>query len=147
MSLSLPVGQNGASGFASQTGSFENSGQILAGSATAANTAAAQTILTVPAGRTWNGSLTLTLANQAAAGSLVTASINGAGTGVVPAAAVNLLSVIAGTVGTIGGDGTNSNTTGDITVTAPVGNAVTLTVTNSTATTCTSMANANGTLI
>jgi hypothetical protein len=147
MSLSLPIGQNGASGFPSQTGSFENSGQILAGSATASNTVAAQTIITIPAGRTWNGSLAMGASNTATAGTIATATINPAGTGVVPAAAVNLLKVHCSTVGTVASNASANNAIGDITVTAPPGNSVTLTLTNSTATTFASDATASGVLI
>jgi len=120
---------------------------ILAGSATAANTASAQTILTVPAGRIWQGDLSISLTNQATSGSLVSASINTAGTGAIPAPAVNLLTVQAGSVGTVTSDTSNSTTISDVYVAAPAGNAVTLTLTNSTATTCTSAANANGVLL
>lgn len=120
---------------------------ILSGSATAANTAAAQTLLTVPAGRTWEGTITVSLTNQATTGSLVNAQIKTAGTNVTPAAGSVLLTVQAGTVGTVTSDASNFGATGDIYVQAPAGNAVTLTLTNSTATTCTSNASANGVLL
>lgn len=143
MSLSVNVVANGAS----QSGEYNNTGQILCGSATAANTAAAQTILTVPPGRTWQGRLSLTMTNQAATGTLVTANINTAGTNPIPAAAINLLTVQAGTAGTVAGDTTNNGYMDDVLVAAPAANSVTLTLTNSTATTCTSSANAVGVLL
>lgn len=121
--------------------------QILDGSATAANTASAQTILTVPAGRTWKGNLNLVMTNQAATGTLVSAAINTAGTNPTPAAAVNILSVQAGTGGTVAGDVTNTAYIDEVMVVAPAANSVTLTLTNSTATTCTSTANAVGVLL
>jgi len=147
MSLSLGVGQCGDDAHQQQTGGYSGPAQILSGSATAANNGSPQTIITIPAGRTWNGSLAISMTNQATTGTSVSANINAAGAGVVPASTVHLLSVIAGTVGAVAGDATNSNSTGDVTVSAPAANAVTLTLTNTTATTCMSMANANGVLI
>lgn len=120
---------------------------VLSGSATAANTAAAQTIITIPAGRTWYGTVSLVLTNQATTGTLVKATINTAGTGSTPAAATNILTVHAGTVGTVAGLATGSLTSGPFYAVAPAGNSITLTVTNNTATTCTSDAEANGVLL
>lgn len=120
---------------------------IVSGNVTAANTAAAQTLITIPAGRTWYGSVNVTLTNQATTGTLVLASVATAGTGVTPAAATVVLGVQAGSVGTVAGDATNTQGVSNIYVVAPAGNSVTLTLTNSTATTCTSIAQANGQLI
>src|SRR5579863_7431590 len=147
MSLSVGVAQSGDSAHQNQAGGYESPSQILSGSATAANTAAAQTILTVPAGRTWSGSITIAATNTASSGTTATAQINTAGTGAIPANAVNLLKVHCSTVGTVVGLASQNNQVGDVTVAAPIGNAVTLTLTNSTATTFTSDASAVGVLI
>lgn len=122
---------------------------ILSGSATAANTVTTQVILTVPAGRTWFGSLNLALSNTAAAGQAVSANINTVGTNPVPLAAVNLLTVTNATVGaSVAGEVTESAATGsNIYVQAPAGNSITLNLTNTSATTNTSFANANGVLL
>jgi len=124
----------------------QSAANILSGSATAANTAGAQTIITIPATRTWVGTVNVCMTNQAATGSLVTASVATAGTGVTPAAGT-VVAVQAGSVGTVAGDATNTALSGQLYVTAPGGNSVTLTLTNSTATTCTSTAQANGVLL
>lgn len=120
---------------------------ILSGSADAVNTAAAQPIITIPAGRTWYGTVTCSMANLAATGTSVSAAVATAGTGVTPAVGTVLLKVICNTVGTVAGEAANENVSGPLYVVAPSGNAVTLTLTNSTATTCTSTAQANGQLL
>jgi hypothetical protein len=131
---------------AAQSGEYTNPGQILANAVSATNTAAAQTLLTVPAGRTWLGSLALAATNTAAAGATGISTIATAGTGVVPAAGP-LLKVHCSTVGTTAGLASQNNAISDVLVVAPAGNAVTLTLTNSTATTYTSDATAVGVLI
>lgn len=143
MGLSVPVTEWGTS----QLGEYTSPNQILDGSATAANTVAAQTLITVPAGRTWMGAIALSATNTTAGGSTATATINTAGAGVIPAAAVNLLRVHCSTVGTVAGLASQNNEVPDVTIVAPAGNAVTLTLTNSTGTTFTSDATAVGILL
>jgi hypothetical protein len=93
------------------------------------------TLITIPAGRTWVGTIAIqvTCENDAAVATLgsVGASIATAGAGVTPAA-TNLLTVTAyagknaagGTVGTSG----SAQGSIEVTVIAPAGNSVTLTV-------------------
>lgn len=86
--------------------------------------ATATTLITIPAGRTWQGSVAAEASATAAAASAV---ISTAGTGVVPAAG-NLLVVDA--LGAAGGLGdSNANNMANVYVSAPAGNAVTLTAT------------------
>ena len=118
---------------------------VLCGSAAATNSAAAQTIITVPAGRTWYGTVSAFIAATAGT-ALVSATINTAGTNVTPAAAVNLLTVTSDPV-TAAGQTAAGLTTGPFYVIAPVGNSVTLTLTNSSATTNQSTASALGILL
>lgn len=118
---------------------------VLCGSGAATNTVAAQTLITVPAGRTWYGTVSASIGATAGT-ALVSANINTAGTGVTPAAAVNLLTVTSDPV-TAAGDTVNQNLSGPFYVIAPVGNSVSLTLTNSSATTNASTATALGILL
>lgn len=118
---------------------------ILSGSATASNTASAQTIITIPAGRTWYGTVSAEIVQTAGTG-LVSANINTAGAGVTPAAAVNLCTVSATAV-TAAGNVSDQQTSGPFYVVAPGGNSVTLTLTNTSATTNVSHASALGILL
>lgn len=128
---------------------FVSAGNVLSGSATAANTVTTQVIITVPAGRTWYGTLNLSLSNTAAAGGAVTANINTAGTSPTPLAAVNLLTAQNTTVGAaVAGEVVVAVNTGSpIYIIAPGGNSITVNLTNSSATTNTSFATANGILL
>jgi hypothetical protein len=146
MGVSVPVGNQGGT----QDGVLSSiPNQVVTGAATATNTTSPQTIITVPAGRTWVGSITLGATNSATAASNATAKVNTSGTGAIPAAAVNLLTVHCSLVGTTpaGLASQNNATPGDVVVQAPVGNSVTLTLTNSTATTFVSDATAVGVLV
>lgn len=143
----MGLGVNVTPNSTNQRGEYTDPGQILDNSATAANTAAAQTLLTIPAGRTWMGSIALAATNSTAGGSTATASIATAGTNVVPAAATVLLRVHCSTVGTVAGLASQNNEIADVLVSAPAANGVTLTLTNSTATTFTSDATAVGILL
>jgi len=147
MSLSVGVAQLGDSAHSSQAGGYTNPTQILAGSAAAIGTVTPQTIITIPAGQTWSGSISATMTNNATSGTTIEAQINTAGTGVIPSSSVNLLTVMAATVGTVASDTTNSGIISDVVVAAPPGNSVTITLTNSTSTTNRSYANACGVLI
>lgn len=118
---------------------------VLCGSGAATNSTTPQTLITVPAGRTWYGTVSASIAATAGT-AVVSANINTAGTGVTPAAAVNLLTVTSDPV-TAAGDTVNQNTTGPFYVIAPVGNSVTVTLTNTSATTNASTASALGILL
>lgn len=142
MSVSVNVTANGLN----NRGEYTDPGQILVGAATATNVGTAQTLLTIPAGRTWVGSLAISGTNTAAAGATAIATIATAGSGVIPAAGA-LLKVHCSTVGTTAGLAAANNNISDVVVVAPAANSVTLTLTNSTATTFTSDATAVGVLL
>lgn len=98
-------------------------------------TTGAATLLTVAAGRTWVGTVTVSVAGSKAAANtgngLVSALIATAGTGVAPAAAT-VLAVSArvganAATGTVGTQGANFGSM-RMTIVAPAGNAVTLTL-------------------
>ena len=104
---------------------------ILVGRATAD----AATIITIPAGRTWQGSITLSgglSSAAAAAAASATPTVSVAGTGVVPAAGILVgLSLRTGGGVATGTVGTNSQgvvCVPAVTVVAPAGNAVTVTL-------------------
>lgn len=111
---------------------------VLDGTLSQANVGGAttSTLLTVPAGRTWRGEVAMAVAAQCPAASATTAFVdavlNTAGTGVTPAAgAIAQLRAIAGinaAAGTVGTSGHN-NIRVPVTIIAPAGNSVTLTVT------------------
>lgn len=144
MSVSVAVNANGVA----NRGEYTDSGQILDGSVTASNTVAAQTLLTIPAGRTWMGNISLSASATAATAGLYKATVNTAGSNAIPAAAINILTAHMSLVGASpAGLATFSDYVNDVVVVAPAGNAVTLTVTNSTATAMTSDANAVGILL
>ena len=108
---------------------------IIAGKLSTVATTAATTVITIPAGRTWQGSLgaSVSVANNAATltAGQASATFSLAGTGVLPAAgnyfSINALVGAALGTSTIG---ESSNNFGSIplTVTAPVGNSVTIQV-------------------
>lgn len=119
-----------------------DSANILAGTAVAANTVAAQTIITVPAGRTWCGEVVVSIASTAAV--LVAATVDTNGTGVIPAAGtivgrVNIAGLTSG--------GFQAQQGFKVEVVAPAGNTVTLRLVNTSATANTSSATAFGKLI
>lgn len=104
---------------------------ITDGFQTFAATTGATTVVAVPAGRTWNGTITITCACQNAGANAATAQATGvvstAGAGVTPAAgnyircdALAGANVAAGTVG----DSGDNFTSVPFTVVAPAGNPV-----------------------
>jgi hypothetical protein len=106
---------------------------ILSGFQTFAATTAATTVITVPAGRTWVGTVSVSVACQNAGANAATAQATGvvsvAGAGVTPAAgnyfrcdALAGANVAAGTVGDSGDNFLSS----PFAVVAPVGNSVTV---------------------
>lgn len=144
MSVSVTVNANSTA----NRGEYTDPGQILDGSVTVTSSAAATLLLTIPAGRTWVGGIALSVSATAATAGLYKATINTSGAGAVPASAVNILTAHMSLVGTTpAGLATFSDYIGDVVVSAPAANAVTLTVTNSTATAMTSDANAVGVLL
>lgn len=95
----------------------------------------AATIITIPAGRTWKGSVSLSGAlgtAPAVAGATATPTVSIAGVGAVPAAGaiVGLALRTGGGVatGTVGTNAEAATTIPEVTVIAPAGNAVTLTL-------------------
>jgi hypothetical protein len=109
---------------------------IVAGHQAFTATTPATTVITVPAGRTWRGSVSLTCAvtNQAAATGTANALgvVTTAGVGVTPAAGTYVsCEARAGgnaATGTVGSQGNDSLTVPEMVVVAPAGNAVTLAV-------------------
>lgn len=98
-------------------------------------TADAAVIITIPAGRTWKGSVQLSGAlgtAAATAGASASPTVSTAGVGVVPAAgAIVGLDLRTGggvATGTVGTNSEAAITAPDVTVIAPAGNAVTLTL-------------------
>jgi hypothetical protein len=117
---------------------------ILSSGVAVTNSVAATVLITIPAGRTWYGSICVNANNLVgASGSDSFAMVTTAGTGVTPAAGTKLAYGTA--TGSSGGQG--AGLSGPTYVTAPSGNAVTLMVTNSVATTFSSYSTANGILL
>ena len=99
------------------------------------STTGATTLLTVPAGRTWAGTVTIVAAVAKDAAATTTAQaravIATAGTGVVPAAGTILACEAkagANAVGGVTGSQGGNSIAARVVVRAPVGNAVTLTL-------------------
>jgi hypothetical protein len=97
--------------------------------------------LTIPAGRTWVGSVTAIAASLATTASTQSAKVVTNGTGVTPAAGT----IVA--VSLSSRDTAPGVTTQKVFVTAPAANSVTLELVNSTATTFGGAACASGTLL
>lgn len=98
---------------------------ILSNSINVVNSAAATTVLTIPANRTWVGSLDIEICNTAgAAATFNSGSALVTGTNATPATGTKLLSAIThpGGSSAINGDANCPQTY----ITAPVGNSVTL---------------------
>lgn len=119
---------------------------ILAGLATSNS----GTIITIPAGRTWSGTVTLSasvLVTTAGAAVNASARVSTAGTGVVPTAGDYVRLDIAAPISATALNGTSGvgSVSAPLLVSAPVGNSVTL-VLNATNTTVQS-ASASGVLL
>lgn len=144
----MGVSVNAIANGISQVGEFTNPGQILSGSNTATNSTTPVTLITIPAGRTWIGALTIGATNSAAAGTTATAKITTSSASTIPSNSVNLLTVHCSTVGTTAGLASQNNATpGDVIINNPTGSSITVQLTNSTATTFTSDATAIGILL
>lgn len=98
--------------------------------------------LTIPAGRTWYGTVTAIAASLATTASTQNSRVVTAGTGVIPAANT-IVAVALSSRDTAPGVVTIPN----VTIVAPAGNSVTLEILNSTATTFGGAAVANGVLL
>lgn len=118
------------------------SGDIVSGGIQVDNSNTPTTVITIPAGRTWCGSVAVVGSNADTTQSLASTTVTTAGTGVVPAAGT----IIAGVISRRDSAATVM-THSPVYVTAPGGNAVTLVVTNSRATTYSGAASANGVLL
>lgn len=116
---------------------------ILSGSSVTVGSA--QTLVTVPAGRTWKGTLSASI-GAAAATTSYSAVFNTAGTGAVPAPATNLFAVSTSELTAASGESNANGTSGVVYVAAPAGNSVTVTVTATAAATG-FFAEANGILL
>lgn len=113
---------------------------IVGGSATTNGA----TIITVPAGRTWRGSVSVSASNGSAAA--FSASVVTSGTGVSPTAGTALIGACGSFIGLplTAASAAPGNAVSDVYVSAPVGNSVSL-VLNTTASN--TIATANGTLL
>jgi DNA-binding beta-propeller fold protein YncE len=131
----LDVGSGG------QLGGQVASGNVIAGSVTVTDSTTATTFLTVPAGRTFAGQVTIVANSRATTAAYGTASCVVTGTNAVPATGTAI--IIAGS----SRDAGVCPVTQAVQIIAPAGNAVTLQLVNSTATTFNSSACANGQLI
>lgn len=107
-----------------------NPNAVLSGTQTVSNAVTQTTVLTIPAGRTWVGTVTAMATNTATVAAVANVKAVTAGTNVAPAVAT-VLAVAVGCRDTA----TTVQVTPNITVTAPVGNAVTIDLVNSSATT------------
>jgi hypothetical protein len=107
------------------------------------STTTAQTVITIPAGRTWKGTVGLSIAQSAAAST--NASIQTAGANVVPAAGTIVVAAVDTEV-TAAGFSSDAAVSSDVYVQAPAANAVTLVTNWATAPTSAS-AWANGILL
>lgn len=115
---------------------------IVSGGVQVDNSVTPTTIITIPAGRTWRGSVSVCGSNADTTQSLASTKIVTAGTGVVPAADTIIANVISrrDSAATV-------MVNYPVTVTAPAGNSVTLQLVNSRATTYSSTGSANGILL
>lgn len=120
---------------------------ILSGNATVSNSAAASTIITIPAGRTWYGNIDLETCNTGAANAGFTyASVIVTGTNATPASGTVILKAITHPGGNTA-PSADAQTVGTYVV-APVGNSVTVQIQLDTAaTTFGGSASCNGYLI
>lgn len=121
---------------------------ILSGSVTVSNTVTETTIITIPAGRTWFGSITV-WNHQAttAAATYVDSKVRTLGTNAVPSSGTVIGLASSKFTGGAGSVANPPYLFPNIYVKAPVGNSVTITLTNSTATAMNSSATANGILL
>lgn len=115
---------------------------IVSGGVQVDNSVTATTIITIPAGRTWVGSVSVCASNADTTQSLASTKVVTAGTGVVPA----VDTIIANAISRRDSAATVM-THYPVYVTAPGGNAVTLQLVNSRATTYSGTASANGRLL
>lgn len=117
---------------------------ILSGGTRVNNSVTSTAFLTVPAGRTWFGTVNSSCAATTVASTVVDARVVTVGTNVVPAAGTVLsLALCSG----VSGNGTASAGPSPCYVTAPVGNSVTLNLLLSSATTTSGSATATGVLL
>lgn len=114
---------------------------VVTGSTTASDSVTPVTFVTIPAGRTFVGQVTIVANSRATTAAFATASCVVTGTGAVPPTTSAV--IVAGSSRDAGA----CPVTQTIQVTAPAGNTVALQLVNSTATTFNSSACANGQLI
>lgn len=130
------------SGTTSTKPSAPANADVISGGVQVDNSATPTTIITIPAGRTWVGSVSVCASNADTTQSLASTKVVTAGTGVTPAADTIIANVISrrDSAATV-------MTHYPVYVTAPGGNAVTLQLVNSRATTYSGTASANGILL
>lgn len=115
---------------------------ILSGGIQVDNSTTSTVVITVPAGRTWVGSVSVLGSNADTTQSLASTKVVTNGAGVIPAAGTIIGLAISRR------DAACTVVTHDqVRIVAPAGNAVTLEVVNSRATTYSGAASANGTLL
>lgn len=115
---------------------------VLSGGVQVDNSVTSTAFLTVPAGRTWVGSVAVCGSNADTTQTLATSRVVTAGTGVTPAAGTIIASVISRR------DVASPTMALDkVYVVAPAGNSVTLELVNSRATTYSGTASASGVLL
>lgn len=124
-----------------QLGGSVPTANVVTGSVTVSDSVTATTFLTIPAGRTFSGQVTIVANSRATTAAYGTASCVVTGTNAVPA--TGSVIIIAGS----SRDASACPVTQTVQVTAPAGNTVTLQLVNSTATTFNSSACANGQLL
>ena len=136
------VSITGSSATVSTKNAIPTGANIVSGGVQVDNSVTPTTVITVPAGRTWVGSVSVCGSNADTTQSLAGSTVVTAGTNVVPAAGA----IIAGVISRRDSAATVM-THYPVYVTAPAGNAVTLQLVNSRATTYSGTASANGILL
>jgi hypothetical protein len=133
VAMALPVRIEQATG---------NSADVVAGTAVATNSTTPVTIITIPAGRTWCGEVTVSITSTAAA--IVAATVDTNGTNAIPASGTIVARV---NIGGLTSGGFQANQAFKVKAVAPAGNSITLRLVNTSGTANTSSATANGVLI
>lgn len=116
---------------------------ILCNGINVVNTITGSTIITIPAGRTWYGTVHVAANNTTAVAADAVALVKVFGSGVAPAnGTIVAFAAASGATGT-----TDGGTSGPLYIAAGAGGAATVQLSNSTATTFSSYAAANGVLL
>ena len=122
---------------------FQTKQNILSGGNIVTNSITSTVLITVPAGRVWKGTISVVGLSAATTASMQNARVVTVGTNVLPPA--NTILAIAASQ--MQSSGPSEMQVTDVYVSAPAGNAVTINLINSTATTFTGTAACNGVLL